>query len=273
MEIFSCNGSKRLDDVIIYSKSGEEHKEHARIVQEKLNKIGMVVNKDKCEFFKREISVLGLIVSEKGIKPDTERIKAIQDFKIPETKRELMSFIGLVGYCRKFIKNLSILSKPLYDLLKQEVNKKEFTERIKAREFVDIIDTVKKSISEDALLVLPDNKGKFILTTDASCIGVGAVLAQLQEGKEKVISYFSSVHNSAQKNYSTTEQELLVVVSAIEHFRPYLICRKSELRTDHKALVYLFKAKDQKTRLMRWSLKLQEYDFEIKYLKGGREFF
>ena len=261
-----------LDDVIIYSKSEKEHAEHVRIVQEKLSKIGMIFNKEKCKFFQKEIRVLGHVVSEDGIKPDEERVRAIKQFKVPETKRELMSFLGLVGYCRKFIKDLSIISKPLYDLLKESVSKTDFIRLIRSPEIIRVMEEVKKSIADDALLALPTSKDKFILTTDASCIGIGAVLSQVQNNQEKVISYYSSLHNAAQKNYSTTEQELLAVVSAIDYFRPYLIGNKFELRTDHKALVYLFKCKDLKTRLMRWSLKLQEYQVEINYLKGEENF-
>ena len=261
-----------LDDIIIYSKNEEDHRIHLRLVQEKLNKIGMVFNEEKCQFFKKEIKVLGHVISGNGIKPDEDRVRAIKDFKIPENKRELMSFIGLVGYCRKFIKNLSIISKPLYDLLKEDIDKKDFMNRIKSEETLEVIQEVKASISNDALLALPNSVDKFILTTDASCIGVGAVLSQIQGGRERVISYFSSIHNAAQRNYSTTEQELLAVVSAVEHYRAYLIGNKFELRTDYKALVYLFKSRDQKTRLMRWSLKLQEYNMEINYLKGEDNF-
>jgi transposase InsO family protein len=261
-----------LDDIIVFSKSIEEHKIHLKIVQEKLEKMGMIFNSEKCEFFKKEIRVLGHIVSHKGIRPDDRRIQAIKAFKDPETKKELMSFLGLIGYCRKFIKDLSGLSKPLYDLLKKDISREEFKEEIRRKDTKEEIHALKRSISEDAMLSLPNNRDMFVLTTDASGVGVGAVLSQIQEGKERVIEYYSSIHNQAQKNYSTTEQELLAVIAAIEHFRPYLLGRRFKLKTDHKALVYLFKTRNLKSRLLRWSLILQEYDFEIEYLKGDKNF-
>ncbi|MCA9766889.1 MAG: hypothetical protein KC455_10785, partial [Carnobacterium sp.] len=261
-----------LDDVIIFSKTVEEHREHLAVVKKKLEEIGMIWNKEKCETFKNEIKILGHIVSASGLKPNPDRVRAIRDFKMPGTKKEMMSFLGLVGYCRKFIKNLSQLSKPLYESIKGNPDTYEFRKRIEATEVMEAMRMVKASIAEDALLALPNNEDPFILTTDASGIGVGAILSQVQNGEERVVEYFSSLHNVAQRNYSTTDQELLAVVSALEHFRPYLIGRKFKLRTDHKALIYLWNAKDQKTRLFRWALILQEYDFTIEYLKGEENF-
>jgi hypothetical protein len=122
------------------------------------------------------------------------------------------------------------------------------------------------------LLAFPNNRDLFILTTDGSDSGVGAVFSQIQENRERIVSYYSAVHNKAQRNYSATDKELLAAVSAIEHFRPYLAGNKFVLRTDHQALLSLFKTRNTKARLMRWSLLLQEYDFMIEYLKGQENF-
>lgn len=261
-----------LDDVIVYSKSEEEHKIHVKIIQDKLKKLGMTFNTEKCEFFKKEIKILGHIVSKRGIRPDPNRVKAIKEFRNPASKKELMSFLGLINYCRKFIPKLSVRSKPLYDLLKKEIPKEELKAKLASEDTAYNIQTLKDSIAEDALLVLPTQTGKFILTTDASGVGVGAVLSQIQAGQERVIEYFSSIHNNAQKGYSTTEQELLAVISAIEHFRPYLYGRPFLIRTDHKAILYLLKSKGTKARLMRWALALQEYNFTVEHLKGTENF-
>ena len=114
------------------------------------------------------------------------------------------------------------------------------------------------------MLILPTRKGTFILKT----VGIGAVLSQLQEGSEKIISFFSAVHKPAEVNYSTTDQELLAVDSAIKHCRHYLLGNKFILRTNHKAITYLFSGKNLTSRLFRWSLLLQVYNFEMEYLKG-----
>ena len=112
----------------------------------------------------------------------------------------------------------------------------------------------------------------FTLKTDASGIGVGAMLTQNIDGIEKIISFYSQLHAGAQKNYSTTEQEILGVIKAVEHFRQYLISSKFKIRTDHQALIFLLKKEHEKKRLARWALLLQEYDFEIEHIKGEENF-
>ncbi|ORD98372.1 TF28 [Hepatospora eriocheir] len=112
----------------------------------------------------------------------------------------------------------------------------------------------------------------FILTTDASDIGIGSVLSQKINGEEKMIAYFSKIHSAAQKNYSTTEQELLAVVKSVEHFSHYLVCQKFILNTDHKSLIYLLKNPSKNQRLFRWALALQEFNFEIMHVKDIENF-
>lgn len=259
-----------LDDIIIYSKSKDDHEKHLKIVCDKLKLAGIILNEKKCVYNVESINILGHIVDNKGIRPDPERITAIKQFPLPKTKKELMSFLGLIGYCRKFIRNLSEKAKPLYEVVKKE--KEEVKLHLKKNEVQKEIENLKKCISTDALLALPNVKEKFILTTDASGVGVGAVLSQIQDGKERVVSYFSKTHNTAQINYSTTEQELLAVISAVDHYRSYLLGNKFLIRTDHKAITYLLKTKELKSRVMRWALLLQEFDFEIEYLRGPENF-
>jgi hypothetical protein len=117
-----------LDDMVVYSRTEAEHREHLRAIQDKLERAGIRLNREKCEFFKKELKILGHVVSGDGIKPDPERVAAIHSFKGPESKKELQSFLGLVGYCWKFIKDLSTMSKPLYELVKKEISKEEFKE-------------------------------------------------------------------------------------------------------------------------------------------------
>lgn len=180
----------------------------------------------------------------------------------------MQSYLGLVNYCRKFIQNVSIICAPLFDLVHKDISPEEFKRRINE----DIATKAFKEISKTTLLSLPKRDGKWILTTDASGVGVGAVLTQIQNGEEKLISFYSSIHNEAERKYSTTEQELIAIISAIKHFRCYLSGSKFLLRTDHKALVYLWRSKDRNNRLFRWAIALQEYDFELEYIKGADNF-
>ncbi len=260
-----------MDDCLVFSKSKEQHRKHLDQVKKRLEEREIILNNDKCEYFKKSLKFLGHIVSEKGYRPDPERVKAIRTAKPPETKKEMQSFLSFVSYCRKFINHLADNAAPLYDLISKNVKdncfKKMFVGTVK-ESFIK----VKNSISDDALLAFPNFESTFILTTDASKIGIGAILSQKENEVERPIEYFSRKHNSAQRNYCTTDQELLAVVEALKHFSPYLSGRPFTLRTDHKALIYLFKSKNQKSRLMRWSLEIQNFDINIEYLKGELNF-
>jgi hypothetical protein len=178
----------------------------------------------------------------------------------------------LANYCRKFVDGLSIICKPLYELLKKEVDASKFKEFIEKDKIIKCFEKIKEKISEETLLGRPVAGGKYILTTDASNIGVGAVLSQIQDNKEVIISFYSAIHNKAQKNYSTTDQELLAVISAMDHFRYFLLGNNFILKTDHMALLYLLRTRNFKSRLMRWALRLQEYDFTVEHIKGTDNF-
>jgi hypothetical protein len=260
-----------LDDIIIKANTIEEHEINLNLVLSKLSKHNIKLNATKCKIFKKEINILGHIVSQNSIKIDNARIVTIQKIPRPTSIKELQSFLGLVTYVRKFIKNIAELSSPLYSILKQkEKQKLHFTWNEKCEiSFTKI----KKAISDSSTLRLPDLNEKFILTTDASENGMGAALSQLDEnGDEKIVAYWSKTINTAQKNYSATDKELLSVVESIKNFRNYLAFTRFTLRTDHKPLIYLFNTKNLSSRLLRWSLILQEYQFDIEYLKGKLNF-
>lgn len=257
-----------LDDIIVFSKNIYEHRKHLKLVQNLLNEKGLVLNHKKCEYMKEKLEILGHIVSKYGIKPTTGRIEIIKKLKIPRDKKELQSFLGLINYCRKFIKDLSKIAAPLFGLLKDEIKKEIFMKRINEPDIISSFNKIKEEISKDVVLSIPNKNGLFILTTDASKAGIGAVLSQVQNGKEKIISFYSSGLSDIEKKYGITELELLAVIKSIKHFKHYLLNRKFKLRTDHKALVYLTKYKDNNSRLFRWSLMLQEFEFSIEYIKG-----
>jgi len=168
----------------------------------------------------------------------------------------------LAGYYRRFIKGFSKIAKPLTNLLKKEI---DFNWGDKEQECFNIL---KNTLCEEPVLQYPDFTKPFLLTTDASGTAIGAILSQGQVGKDHPISYASRVLNDAEKNYSTIEKELLAIVYAVQHFRPYLYGKKFLLITDHKPLTWLHKLKDPTSRLARWRIKLAEYDYEIVYKPG-----
>ncbi|KAI4293215.1 hypothetical protein PAPHI01_2489 [Pancytospora philotis] len=261
-----------LDDIIVFSKSVQEHEIHLRLVTKALGQAGLMLNEQKCEYQKEEIEALGHQVSAQGIKPVKARIEAIVHAKLPTTRKEMQSYLGLVNYCRKFIPNLSTISAPLYALTKTSCTEEEFAMQVVEAEAQQAFKRIVEEMSKERVLALPRREGLFILTTDASELGVGAVLSQIQEEEERPIAFYSALHSGAEQRYSTTEQELLAIVSAVRHFRYYLLGRPFKLRTDHKALVYLWQSKDKNNRLFRWAIQLQEFSFELEYLKGAENY-
>lgn len=247
-----------MDDVIVFSTSLTEHINNLKQVFQTLRTANLKVQLDKSEFLRKEVEFLGHIVTPEGIRPNSKKIDAIRRFPIPKTQREIKSFLGLIGYYRKFIKNFAKIVKPL-------------TQRLKKGEKIIIDDNYKHTfeycktlLSNEPILAYPDFSKEFQLTTDSSNFALGAVLSQ--DGHP--ICYASRTLNPAEQNYSTIEKELLAIVWACKYFRPYLYGQKFTAFSDHKPLEWLFSLKTPNARLHRWRLELEEFDFNVKYKKG-----
>lgn len=182
---------------------------------------------DKCNFLQREISYLGHVLSEDGVKPDKGKIECVLKFPQPQTPKEIKSFLGLIGYYRRHIPEFAKIAKPLNNLLKKD------TPFVWTNEQEAAFTKLKEIITSEPILQYPDFSKEMILTTDASRIALGAVLSQGQISQEKPIAFTSRTLNKAESNYSTTEQELLAIVWATKHLRPYLLGRKFRIVTDH----------------------------------------
>ena len=168
-----------MDDIIVFSQNEQEHSQHLRLVKQKLEEIKLVLNLEKCQYFRREIEVLGHWITEKGVSITPSRIKAIQNLKLPTTKTELQSFLGLINFCRKFIKNMSQLCSPLFKLIREDISGGDFKNKVTNMEYKELFQRIKEETCKGTVLTLPTRQGKFIVTTDASGIGVGAVLSQI----------------------------------------------------------------------------------------------
>ena len=251
-----------LDDCIIYSHDLNSHIDKLKLVFDRLRQFNLKLQPDKCEFLRREVAYLGHIITDKGVSPNPEKIKAVTKFPTPKNPKDIKSFLGLVGYYRRFIENFSKITKPLTSLLKKDV---KFNW---SQEQTDAFNFLKHKLTTAPLLQYPDFNKPFILTTDASNYAVGAILSQGEIGKDKPIAYASRTLNKAEGNYSTIEKELLAILFGVKTFRPYLFGRKFQIVTDHRPLVWLFNVKDPGSRLIRWRLKLEEYDYEIVYKQG-----
>lgn len=251
-----------LDDCIIYSSDLSSHMEKLRLVFDRFREFNLKLQPDKCEFLRHEVSYLGHIITDKGVAPNPDKVKAVTTFPIPKNAKDVKSFLGLVGYYRRFIENFSKITKPLTSLLKKDTSFHWSFEQDQA------FNILKEKLTTAPLLQYPDFSQPFVVTTDASNYAVGAVLSQGSIGKDKPIAYASRTLNKAEGNYSTTEKELVAIIFAVKTFRPYLYGTKFKIVTDHRPLQWLFNVKDPGSRLLRWRLKLMEYDHEIVYKQG-----
>ena len=253
-----------LDDIIIFTDGTfEDHIKHLEQVFVKLREARLKIKLSKCHFCLPNIHFLGHVVGRDGIHPDPEKVEKVRNYPIPKDLKQLRAALGLFSYYRKFVKDFSKIARPLYTLLKKDIPFLWENNQQKA------FDHLKEILTKAPVLSYPDFTKPFVIFTDASKIGLGAVLSQRKEDeKEHVIAYASRSLNQAEKNYSVTEQECLAVVWAIQYFQHYLGMQPFELITDHLALKWLQIAKMPLGRRARWIMELQQYDFTIKHRPG-----
>ena len=222
----------------------------------------LLLNWEKCHFMVREGIVLGHIVSGKGMEVDRAKVQIIEKLPTPTTVRDIRSFLGHAGFYRRYIKDFSLISKPLCSLLMLN------TEFIWTKDCENSFNKLKSALISSPILSVPNWNLPFEIMCDASDFAVGAVLGQKNERNSVVLYYASKTLNDAQKNYTTTEKEMLAVIFALEKFRSYILGSHIVIYTDHSALKFLLTKIDTKPRLIRWILLLQEFDLEIKDKKG-----
>ena len=251
-----------FDDIIIPSDSIQQQCERLSIVLSRFQKHNLRVKASKCCFGASKVPFLGHVVSEKGVHTDPRKIEAVSNLPPPTNLDQVRSFLGLAGYYRRFIPNFSHISSPLVKLTKKG-SKFSWTE-----EQEHSFSQLKQLLCTAPVLSYPHFDKCFVLQTDASDMGVGAVLTQYDSsGQEHVISYASRSLSNREKAYSTTEKEALAVVFATDHFRAYLLGRQFTLITDHSALCWL-NSLEPKGRLGRWVMALQEYSFDVQHRAG-----
>lgn len=251
-----------LDDIVIYSTSLEEHIQKLKMVFERLRAANFKVKLEKSEFMKNSIRYLGHVLTSEGVKPDPEKVSAVINYPTPKTRKEIKGFLGLLGYYRKFIKDFARVTKPLTKCLKKNA-KIELT-----KEYLDTVERCKTLLTNEPVLKFPDFERPFILTTDASNIAVGAVLSQGTVGSDHPVCFASRTLNETEQRYSTIEKELLGIIWAVKYFRPYLYGRRFTIYTDHRPLVWLWSLKEPNSKMLRWRLRLEEFDYEVVYKKG-----
>ncbi|CAM8904949.1 unnamed protein product [Rhodiola kirilowii] len=251
-----------MDDFTVHGDTFDACLDNLSMVLARCVSMNLVLNYEKCHFMVTHGVVLGHIVSHEGIEVDKAKIDLIVTLPYPSTVHDIKSFLGHAGFYRRFIKDFSKKALPLSNLLQKDVPF-EFTDQCRAA-----FDELKKALTSTPIIRAPDWTQPFEIMCDASDYAVGAVLGQKVDKKPVVIYYASRTLDVAQKNYSTTEKELLAVVFALEKFRSYLLCTKVVVYSDHAAIRYLMTKKEAKSRLIRWILLLQEFDVEIRDKKG-----
>ena len=192
------------------------------------------------------------------------KVKAISEWTACRDVSEVRAFMGLSGYYRRFIKDFSTIAAPLYDLTRKESEFRWTTECQEA------FDELKRRLVDEPILALPSDDRTYVLDTDASDFGLGAVLSQRQNGQEKVIAYASRTLGKPEQKYETTRKELLAIVTGLKQFRQYLLGRHFVIRTDHAALTWLRRTAEPMPQLARWLTFIEQFDYEIEHRPGAK---
>ena len=246
-----------FDDILIYSKSEVEHCEHMRQVLEALATHKLVVNQKKCVFGKTAVAYLGHTISGQGVAVDSDKVQAILEWPQPTSLKELRGFLGLTGYYRKYVRHYAQIAQPLTDQLRKEA----FGWTAKATE---AFENLKTAMVTPPVLAMPNFSQPFVLETDASGYGVGAVLMQ----NDRPIAYFSKLLGTRAQQKSVYEKELMAICLAVQKWRYFLLGRHFIVRTDQQSLRYMTQQREIGADYQRWVSKLLGYSFEIQYKPG-----
>ena len=248
-----------FDDILIYSPTWQLHLLHLETVMKLLQQHKLYAKLSKCCFGLEEIEYLGHIVSNKGVAMDSSKVQAVLEWPIPSNVKQLRAFLGLTGYYRRFIRNYANIAAPLTDLLKKD----SFVWSASAQ---SAFDDLKQAMTAGPVLALPDFSQPFVLETDASGIGIGAVLSQ----KGHPIAFFSKKMPQKMQKQGAYVRELYAITESLAKFRHYLLGHKFTIRTDQQSLRHLMDQTLQTPEQQAWLHKFLGYDFQIEY-KAGKD--
>ena len=253
-----------IDDIIIASTTFEEHIETLKSTFERLRAANLKLKPSKCSFVTKKVNYLGFVLTQDGISPNPDKIKAITDFPVPKKVKDIRSFLGVTGFYRKHIRSYSNIAKPLYNLTHKEVKFVWNEECQKA------FDTLKNKIADDVVLMYPNFYKEFILSTDASDTAIGCCLSQYDSKNNlRPVSFAGRSLTQSESKMSVSIKEIIAVVWAVEHYKVYLEGSKFKLYTDHAALSFILGNKENlPSKLHRYALIMQSYDFDIFHIKG-----
>ncbi|GFX54010.1 hypothetical protein TNCV_1155411 [Trichonephila clavipes] len=258
-----------IDDILVVSKDESQHISHLKQVFQRLQDAGLVIKIAKCQFLQTEVDFLGHHISVNSIEPTKERIRVIEDFKLPETVKELQRYLGVISFYHRFIpnaaENQAILNNYLREGGSNDKNKIHWTE-----ESVQAFENSKRKICKATVLVHPSENAHISLMVDASNDGIGAVVQQLEHGVWKPLSFFSRKLTVAPKRYSTYDRELLAAYSSVKYFKHFLESRNFTIITNHKPLIYAFRQKLDKAtpRQQRHLEYIAQFTVDIQHVPG-----
>ena len=251
-----------LDDILLATPDFETHLERLATVFDRFKESGVTMNPAKCSFAQSEIKVLGHMVNALGISPDNEKVQSVLALKTPRKLRDVRSFLGMASFFRRFVKNFSLISKPLSDLTKKNVKfvwGESQEKAFRALQNALVTAPVLRHFSETADIEIH---------TDASDYGIGAVIMQRADDALHPVAYASRRLNTAEEKYNTTLKECLGIIFAIKTFRSYIWGRPFVIYVDHHSLCFLNRNRDMDSMIARWSILLQEFNYSIKHIPG-----
>ena len=267
-----------LDDVIIFSSTYEQHLERLEQVFCKLKETGLKLSPKKCKFLQSEVRYVGHVVSSEGIRADPDKTQKVKEWATPTNVNDLRTFLGFTGFYRRFVQNYSKIAKPLNDLLigitpKRKSRRKEVEDSSWHwdKEQQEAYDKLKECLITPPILAYPDYAEPFILYTDASFAGLGAVLCQKQQGKERVLAYASRGLSKTERHYCAYKLEFLALKWAVsQKFHDYLYGSDFSVYTDNNPLTYILTSAKLDATGHRWMAALANYNFSIHNTPGKK---
>ena len=251
-----------LDDILIFSKSREEHESHIHQVLSILREHKLCAKKKKCSFFQTSIEYLGFVIDQTGLNPNPDKIACVKEWPTPRNVRDVRSFLGLANYYRRFVKGFARIAHPITELLKKESS---FTW---SHECDSAFNELKHALCTAPVLRLPDLTADFFIETDASDFAIGAVLLQKYNRFKHPVAYISRKMDTAERKYPVQEKELLALLYALKKWRHYLYGTRISAYTDHQSLLLWHSFKNPTGRKARWIMQLSEYNVELFYKPG-----
>jgi transposase InsO family protein len=255
-----------LDDILIFTKTIEEHRQVVRRVLDRLREHKLYLRADKCEFEKTRIEYLGLIISHNSVEMDPVKVAGVAQWPVPSNRKEVQSFLGFANFYRRFIAGFSDIARPLFDLTKKDSTFTWGTDTQRA------FDDVKSAITSTPTLIQPNPDLPYRIEADGSGVATGAVLSQVSptDGKWHPVAFASKSLSPVERNYEIHDIEMLAIIRSLEGWRHLLEGARHpiEIWTDHKNLEYFRSAQKLNRRQARWSLYLSRFDFTLHHRPG-----